>query len=162
MAAKLTKQQHKRQMRIMDMQRRAFWCADGTMLERLIVGCKLAGFTPAERFVGKIIDEPQPWQIVSVVFCESDSERYFKALHFEKRGKIKELQPEVNKLTDKLIAEQNHNHFVSWGWWATPAGNIDLDSEEDSVVEQFEKWGAWNRDLCAIQLKMRMEKSDVQ
>lgn len=96
------------------------------------------------------------------MFCESDSERYFKALHFEKRGKIKELQPEVNKLTDKLIAEQNHNHFVSWGWWATPAGNIDLDSEEDSVVEQFEKWGAWNRDLCAIQLKMRMEKSDVQ
>lgn len=58
MAAKLTKQQHKRQMRIMDMQRRAFWCADGTMLERLIVGCKLAGFTPAERFIGKIIDEP--------------------------------------------------------------------------------------------------------
>lgn len=150
----------KRQRRIFEGHKKHFWCADGTMLERLIVGGIKAMGAQHEPFIDFVINNRHTWQIIAAVFCDDGSERYYKTVHFELTGKIKELQPEVNQHTDKLIASQNANHFVSWGWWASPAGNIGLEQAEESVINRFDQMGAWNKDFCAVQLATRMNKTE--
>lgn len=162
MKKKLSKTQIKRIQKIDEINKKNFWCADGTMLERLYCGSRSVVIPDIERFIDKVIKQCHKWQIICAVFCESDGERYYKAFHFESYGRIKELQPDVNKHADSLIASQNHNHFVSWGWWASPAGDIDLTKEEEAVIQMFDEYGAWNRDICSVNMAIRSKPTEKQ
>lgn len=149
----------KRQKRIFDAHKKYFWCVDGTMFERLEVGGvsqSLGG--QHEKFIDHVIGGNHDWQIIAVVFCETRlSEQYTGSVHFEANGSIRNIQPEVNKRVDKLIADQNQNHFVSWGWWATPAGNVDLDKTEAQAIEIMASRGAFDRALIKLNMDKRLK-----
>lgn len=149
----------KRQKRIFDAHKKFFWCVDGTMFERLEVGGvsrSLGG--QHEKFIDHVIAESHGWQIIAVVFCESQlGERYTGSVHFEANGAIRNIQPKVNSRVDKLIADQNQNHFVSWGWWVNPAGNVDLDTAEAQAIELMSSSGAFDRALIKLNMDKRVK-----
>ena len=149
----------KRQKRIFDAHKKYFWCVDGTMFDRLEVGGvsrSLGG--QHEKFIDHVISGNHNWQIIAVVFCETPlGEQYTGGVHFEAIGSIRNIQPDVNKRVDKLIADQNQNHFVSWGWWATPAGNVDLDIAEQQAVDLMASRGAFDRALIKLNMDKRLK-----
>lgn len=151
-----------RQRRLFEIHKKHFWCADGTMLEQLIVGGVQKLGSQHEEFIDFVINNRHTWQIISIVFCKVGDRHDFKTMHFEKTGRIKDIQPEINAEADKLIAAENKHHFVSWGWWATPAGNVDLEQVEQGVIDQFDSYGAWDADLVAVQMAQRFKKPETE
>lgn len=150
----------KRQRRMFEIHKKHFWCVDGLMFERLEVGGVSATLgNQHEAFIDYVINNQHTWQIISIVFCENQlGEQYTGSIHFEANGTIKAIQPDVNQRVDKLIAEQNGNHFVSWAWWATPAGNVDLETAEESAIEMMANRGAFDRAVIKLMMDERFRE----
>lgn len=160
----------KRLARINEMRRKHLWVADGECLMELRLGSDRPEILAAgdhEKNIDAIIKPRHTWQIIGLVFMiDSNGNEYQQAAYYEEFGTIAEVQPGANSAIDKMISAQNKNHIISWGWWATPAGDVDLQSVEDSVTAKFNSWGAWDKQHCedtmlARRIKSNMEKDRV-
>lgn len=148
-----------RQQRKVADQVKHFWCADGTMLPKMLSGSRDKTVITSAGTVAKVLKSTHPWQVMVFVFCRSVSgdveELYHKVDYMEANGTIKSLSPKIRKMCDSLIDSQKSSHFVSYAWWATSAGDVDLAAMEDELVAMFDGYGAFNPDLVNVNMATR-------
>jgi len=144
----------------MEDQVRNFWCADGTMLPRMISRSRDRTVALPKHTITKILKAKYDWQVMVIVFCQSPDEKYYKVdvIDGSQSGTIKELSPSIMKMCDRLIKEQNSRHFISYAWWASPAGDIDLAAMELELVRMLEAEGAYNAEYCNANMVIRFSK----
>jgi len=132
-----------------------FWCADGTMLPKMISRSRDRTVVLPQATANKILKGSYSWQVIAIVFCQSDDELYHKVDILEESGTIKSLSPAIRKMCDRLIASQNEKHFVSYAWWASPAGDIDFSLMEKELVDMFAGYGAFDPELVNLNMVVR-------
>lgn len=84
-----------------------------------------------------------------MIFEQRDNETWVRPVikHFPP-SRCNDLSEQVDGELRKLIDSCNQKHVVSWGWFAVPIEDADMDDLLDQMTEIFTEAGSFDRDRC--------------
>lgn len=126
------------------------------------------GVTPGQPFGREILysvaDDQHDWRIWMGVFESNGADEWVTT------GIIDSLPPAASRFLngmlddelEKMVRQRNPKHVVSWGWFAIPDKEADLDAMTQDIIDLFRQKGAFDRVHCEAEHAKRLQLEKLE
>ena len=109
-----------------------------------------------------VLHRKQQWTAMHLVFCETESEYYVKhdLVPYPGHQRRADLNQQVGNDLFALTQAQNQRHVISAGVVMVPSHDVDLLAHKSAFVDRFERWGAFDPQLCDMATLIKDESRE--
>lgn len=134
------------------------YCYDGQCFPCMQFGGVNRAHPAARQVLYSVADDMHDWRIWIGTFESDGAKEWITSGVIDTLPKASSNN--LNKVLDgeleRFINQRNPNQVVSYGWFAIPMGDADLDEREPQIIDLFRQAGAFNKDHCRMQHAERM------